>query len=151
MRPSPTERAGRKPDVVLGVDEETMIGDIWIQAVPAYHEDAPEAVGYVVRKDQYAIYHSGDTRRVQGMAESVLQHAVDAAIIPINGQWGNMDGADAARLAYEAAAPIVIPCHHGMFRHNTASTSRFVAECVRIGQEYRLPRPGERITIDHGY
>jgi hypothetical protein len=62
-----------------------------------------------------------------------------------------MNGADAARLAYEAGAGIAIPCHHEMFRHNTASTSRFVAECVRLGLEYRLPRAGEQITIDYGF
>ena len=85
------------------------------------------------------------------MAEAVAPHGVDVAFVPINGKHGNMDGADAARLAYEAGASIAIPCHHEMFRFNTASTSRFVAECVRIGQEYRLPRAGERITIDYGF
>ena len=66
------------------------------------------------------------------------------------GSTGTWTAADAARLAYEAGAQIAIPCHYEMFRHDTASTSRFVAECVRIGQEYRLPRAGERITIDYG-
>ena len=84
------------------------------------------------------------------MAEAVAEYGVDVAFVPINGKHGNMDGADAARLAYEAGAMIAIPCHYEMFRHNTASTSRFVAECVRLGQEYRLPRAGERITIDYG-
>ena len=120
-------------------------------AVPAYHEGAPEAVGYVVRNGVYAFYHAGDSRRVQGMAEAVAPHGVDVAFVPINGQNGIMDGADAARLAYEAGAHIAIPCHYEMFRDDTASTSRFVAECVRIGQEYRLPRVGERITIDYGF
>ena len=59
-----------------------------------------------------------------------------------------MDGADAARLAYEAGATIAIPCHHEMFRFNTASPSRFVAECVRLGQEYRLLAAGESVVID---
>ena len=78
------------------------------------------------------------------MAEAVAPYGVDVAFVPINGQNGNMNGADAARLAYESGAHIAIPCHYEMFRHNTAGTSRFVAECVRIGQEYRLPRAGER-------
>ena len=146
-----TERAGRMPDAVLGIGDDATFGGFQIQAVPAYHEGAPEAVGYVVRNGPYAVYHSGDSRRVQGMAEAVAPHGVDVAFVPINGNLGNMDGADAARLAYEVSALIAIPCHHEMFRFNTASTSRFVAECVRIGQEYRLPRAGERITIDYGF
>ena len=145
------ERAGRQPDAALGISNDATFGGFWLEAVPAYHEGAPEAVGYVIRNGAYAFYHAGDSRRVQGMAEAVAPHGVDVAFVPINGKHGNMDGADAARLAYEAGAYIAIPCHHEMFRFNTASTSRFVAECVRIRQEYRLPRAGERITIDYGF
>ncbi len=145
------ERAGRLPDAALHVGEFATLGGFWIEAVPAYHEGAPEAVGYVARNGAFTVYHAGDSRRVQGMAEAVAPYGIDVAFVPINGQHGNMDGADAARLAFEAGAQIAIPCHHEMFRHNTASTSRFVAECVRIGQEYRLPRAGERITIDYSF
>jgi L-ascorbate metabolism protein UlaG (beta-lactamase superfamily) len=145
------ERAGRLPDAVLGIGDGANFGGFRIEAVPAYHEGAPEAVGYVIRNGAYALYHAGDSRRVQGMAEAVAPHGVDVAFVPINGKFGNMHGADAARLAFEAAAYIAIPCHHEMFRFNTATTSRFVAECVRIGEEYRLPRAGERITIDYGF
>ena len=145
------ERAGRQPDAALGIGDDADFGCFRIEAVPAYHEGAPEAVGYIVRNGAYAFYHSGDSRRVQGMAEAVAPHGVDVAFVPINGALGNMDGTDAARLAYEAGANIAIPCHHEMFRFNTAGTSRFVAECARIGQEYRLPRAGERITIDYGF
>ena len=56
-----------------------------ISAVPAYHEGAPEAVGYVVRNGAYAFYHAGDSRRVQGIAEAVAPHGVDVAFVPING------------------------------------------------------------------
>jgi len=146
-----TERSGRPPDIALQVGELATFAGFQIEAVPAYHDDAPEAIGYVVRNGTYAFYHAGDTRRVQGIAEAVAEYGVDVAFLPINGKHGNMDGVDAARLAYESGAMIAIPCHYEMFRHNTASTSRFVAECVRLSQEYRLPRAGERITIDYGF
>ena len=155
MRPAreqaAAECAGRAPDAALGIGDDATFGAFRIEAVPAYHEGAPEAVGYVIRNGAFVIYHSGDTRRVQGIAEAVVAHGVDVAFVPINGKLGNMDGADAARLAYEAGARIAIPCHHEMFRFNTAGPARFVAECVRLGQEYRLPRAGERITIDYGF
>jgi L-ascorbate metabolism protein UlaG (beta-lactamase superfamily) len=145
------ERAGRQPDAVLGVDDDATFGTFMINAVPAYHEGAPEAVGYLVRCGAYAIYHAGDTRRVQGVAEAVLPHGADVAFVPISGLNGNMDGTDAARLAYESGAIIAIPSHYEMFRHDTANTRRFVAECARLGQEYRIPRVGERITVDYGF
>jgi L-ascorbate metabolism protein UlaG (beta-lactamase superfamily) len=146
------ERAGgRSPDASLAPGEAEAVGGFVICAIPAYHEGAPEAVGYVIRSGAYAFYHAGDSRRVQGMAEAVAPHGVDVAFVPICGVNGVMNGADAARLAYEAGAQVAIPCHYEMFRDDTAGVSRFVAECVRLGQEYRLPRVGERVTIDYGY
>ena len=144
-------RAGKAPDASLAPGEAEAFGGFVISATPAYHEGAPEAVGYVVRNGAYAFYFAGDSRRVQGMAEAVAPHGVDIAFVPIAGRNGVMNGADAARLACESGAHIAIPCHYEMFRDDTAGPSRFVAECVRIGQEYRLPRVGERITIDYGY
>ncbi len=110
------ERAGRQPDAVLGVGDDATFGTFTINAVPAYHEGAPEAVGYVVRCGAYAFYHAGDTRRVQGVAEAVQPYGADVAFVPISGLHGNMDGTDAARLAYESAAIIAIPCHYEMFK-----------------------------------
>jgi len=144
------ELAGKKPDAALAVDDDVEFGGFSVRAVPAYHADAPEAVGYIVRNGAYVFYHSGDTRRVEGIAEAIAPHAVDVAFLPING-GDNMNGADAARLAYEGGVIMAVPCHYEMFRQNTASTSRFVAECARIGQEYRRLRVGERLTIDYGF
>ncbi len=143
-----TERAGRPPDETLAAGYSAAFGGFWIEGVPAHHADAPEAVGYVVRNGAYAFYHAGDSRRVEGMAEAVALSDVDAAFLPINGTDGNMNGTDAARLAYEASAHVAIPCHHQMFRCEEIGTARFVAECARLRQQYRLPRVGERITID---
>jgi L-ascorbate metabolism protein UlaG (beta-lactamase superfamily) len=141
-------RSGHAPHAALAVGDDVQIGGYRIEAVPAYHDAAPEAVGYVIRNGDFALYHAGDTRRVQGIAESVALHGVDVAFVPVNGTRGNMGGADAARLAYEAAAAIAIPCHYEMFRLDTASPARFVAECIRLGQEYRLLAAGEEIIVD---
>lgn len=142
------ERAGKPPAVALAAGEDARIGGFHITAVPAYHDGAPEAVGYVIRNGPFTLYHAGDTRRVQGLAEAVAPHAVDVALLPVNGKHGNMDGADAARLAYEARARIAVPCHYEMFRSDTASPVRFIAECERLRQEYRILGAGESILID---
>lgn len=141
-------RVGRAPDVVLAAGESAELGGFHIEAVPAHHAAAPEAVGYVIRHGRFGLYHAGDSRRVQGMAEAVQPYGVDVAIVPVNGKLGNMDGADAARLAYETGARIAVPCHYEMFRNDTTSPARFVAECVRLRQEYRLLSAGEALIVD---
>lgn len=141
-------RIGRAPDVVLAPGEDVELGGFRIDAVPAHHEATPEGVGYVIRNGPFALYHAGDTRRVQGIAEAVAPYGVDVAIVPVNGKLGNMNGADAARLAYEARAHIAVPCHYEMFRIDSSSPARFVAECVRLRQEYRLLSAGEPLIVD---
>ena len=141
-------RIGRAPDVVLAPGEGVELGGFHVEAVPADHETAPEAVGYVIRHGRFALYHAGDSRRVQGIAEAVVPHFIDVAIVPVNGKLGNMNGTDAARLAYEAGARIAVPCHYEMFRSRHRRPARFVAECVRLRRDYRLLAAGEALIVD---
>ena len=54
---------------------------------------------------------------------------------------------DAAQLAHDIGAKIVIPCHYDMFEFNTADPRElFVPECERLGQPYRVLKLGERFT-----
>jgi L-ascorbate metabolism protein UlaG (beta-lactamase superfamily) len=46
---------------------------------------------------------------------------------------GNLDGREAAALAKQIGARIVIPCHDEMFEFNTAPPAEFVAEAQRFG------------------
>ena len=65
----------------------------------------------------------------------------DVALVPINGNRperrvaGNLDGREAALLAYEISAGVAVPHHFDMFEFNTASPDEFVAECRRLGQK----------------
>lgn len=107
-------------------------------------------LGYVVRAGSWTVYHSGDTIVYDGMAKILGPHEIDVAILPINGKLGNMDGLDAARLARDAGAKLVVPCHYDMFEFNTATPEAFVAECEQLGQPYRVLRGGERLTLPAG-
>ena len=128
-----------------------------IHAVPAAHETIerdPEGrckfLGYVVEFGGWTVYHSGDTVRYPGMAETLRQWSIDVALLPINGSKperrvaGNLNGIEAAQLAKDMGARMVIPCHFEMFEFNTASPGEFVAECRRIGQPFRVLQAGER-------
>jgi L-ascorbate metabolism protein UlaG (beta-lactamase superfamily) len=107
-------------------------------------------LGYVLQFGGWTIYHSGDTVRYPGMSEKLKPFGVDVALLPINGRApqrrvpGNLSGPEAARLAKDIGAGLVIPCHYDMFEFNTASPDEFVRACKRVGQACRVLRCGER-------
>lgn len=127
-------------------------------AVPAAHDQRVRDehgrdvyLGYVVRVGDWTVYHSGDTVVYDGMADLLRPHHVDVAILPINGKVGNMGGRDAARLAHDIGAKLVVPCHYAMFEFNTVDPrDEFVPECERLDQPYKLLRAGERLTLTPG-
>jgi L-ascorbate metabolism protein UlaG (beta-lactamase superfamily) len=57
---------------------------------------------------------------------------------------GNLDGAEAARLAKSIAARLVIPCHYEMFEFNTADPAEFIQTAQSIDQPYQVLQCGER-------
>jgi L-ascorbate metabolism protein UlaG (beta-lactamase superfamily) len=57
---------------------------------------------------------------------------------------GNLFGQEAAQLAKDMAAELVIPCHFDMFAFNTASPDEFRRECARLDQPYRVLQCGEQ-------
>jgi L-ascorbate metabolism protein UlaG (beta-lactamase superfamily) len=151
------ERWGMPPDAPLD-DREAwthLRSGITFEGVAAAHDTIErndrgwcKYLGFLIRCGPFILYHSGDTVVYPGLAERLSRHHVDLAILPINGKVGNMNGADAARLAREIGAKLVIPCHYEMFEFNTASPYElFAPECERLGQPYKVLRAGERLTL----
>jgi len=107
-------------------------------------------LGYVLQFDGWTIYHSGDTVRYDSMAEKLRPFKTDVALLPINGCSperrvpGNLFGCEAAQLAKDISAKLVIPCHFEMFEFNTASSDEFVYHCERLGQAFKVMRCGEK-------
>ena len=147
------------PAMPLGTDDGASIEICGIQfsGVASAHEavDRDEQgrakyLGYVLRLGGWSIYHSGDTIRYEGMAEKLKPFHVDVALLPINGRAperripGNLFGYEAAQLAKDIGAKLVIPCHYDMFEFNTASPGEFVEECQRIGQPFQVMACGEK-------
>jgi L-ascorbate metabolism protein UlaG (beta-lactamase superfamily) len=110
-------------------------------------------LGYVIRWPGFGIYHSGDTLMHPGLIPALKPFGVNLALLPINGDRperrvaGNLDGPQAARLAHEIDAKLVIPCHYDLFEFNTASPDPFIAECRRLGQNYKIVRNGEGVDL----
>ncbi len=107
-------------------------------------------LGYILQLGDWTIYHSGDTVRYEGMAEKLRLFRVDVALLPINGRAperrvpGNLFGREAAQLAKDIEAKLVIPCHFDMFEFNTASPDEFISQCQKLGQPFKVLRCGEQ-------
>lgn len=111
-------------------------------------------LGYIIRRGPWTLYHSGDTLRYPGLAETLAEHAVDVAFVPINGNKperrvaGNLDGREAAQLAHDIGAGLAIPHHFEMFEFNTADPRElFIPECERLRQPCRVLRAGESVAL----
>lgn len=141
----------------LNDGESATVGPFTFHAVPAAHEDVKRDregrchyLGYVVEFAGYTIYHSGDTMLYDGMVDLLKPFDVDVALLPINGRAperrvaGNLWGREAAQLAKDIGAKVVIPCHYDMFEFNTATPEEFVETCERIGQQHAVLQQGQR-------
>jgi len=153
------ERLAIDPACPFGVDDGstvTVAGFEFI-GVAAAHEQVERDdlgrsrfLGYMIRFGRWALYHSGDTVRYDGMIERLRRWKIDVALLPINGRAaerrvpGNLNGREAAVMAKEMGARLVIPCHYEMFEFNTASPDEFVAEAQKLTQPYRILRCCER-------
>jgi L-ascorbate 6-phosphate lactonase len=135
---------GIAPDRVVGLqpDETLQVADLAVRAVPARHgvtmEDAygfgeelsgglVRFLGYVLDVDGVRIYHAGDTIHFEGMETTVRELKPDAALLPINGRdaereargvLGNLSEREAACLADEIGAGVLVPMHHDLFEGN---------------------------------
>ncbi|MBZ5654894.1 MAG: MBL fold metallo-hydrolase [Acidobacteriia bacterium] len=143
----------------IGVDDGTSVevSGIRIFGVASAHETVErdehgcaKYLGYVLQFGGWTIYHSGDTVRYEGMTEKLRPFRADVALLPINGRAperrvpGNLFGREAAQLAVDIEAKLVIPCHFEMFEFNTASPDEFTRECRRLGQPFKVLRCGEQ-------
>jgi len=109
-----------------------------------------KCLGYILQFGNWTIYHSGDTVRYEGMSEKLRPFRIDIALLPINGRAakgrvpGNLSGSEAAQLAKDIEAKLVIPCHFDMFRFNTASPDEFIHQCRKLGQPFKVLGCGEQ-------
>jgi len=147
------------PSFPVGLDdgESVEISGIRFSGVASAHEclDKDEKgrakyLGYVLQFGGWTIYHSGDTVRYEGMSEKLRAFRTDVALLPINGRAperrvpGNLFGFEAARLAKDMGAKLVIPCHYDLFEFNTATPNEFMGECRKLAQPCKVLRCGEQ-------
>jgi L-ascorbate metabolism protein UlaG (beta-lactamase superfamily) len=143
--------------VPLARGESTDVGDLHITAVTANHlfglEPTPDAVGFVISCGGVRVHHSGDTEYDRRIAEDT--RGVDAALLCINGTAGNMNVHEAALLAWQQQARMVVPMHHvlwaegGYGENPTLDPQEFAGTYRRLGGqgEVHIPVPGAPFTV----
>lgn len=156
------ERLGAVEDRLAVVDggESVEVGGVNFYGVPAAHNEVERDeqghcrfLGFVARVGSFTLYHSGDTLLYPGLVPALQGFSIDIAFLPINGNRperrvaGNMNGTEAARLAKEIGARLVIPHHFDMFAFNTESPQEFEAECRRVDQPFCTLQNGEGLDL----
>ena len=150
-------------DWFVGSDdgETVTLGEFEITGLAAAHEEIEydeagrsKNLGYIVSFDDFTIYHAGDNKGFDGMAEELValvgNRKIDVALLPINGHKperrvpGNFWGHEAAKFAKDIGARRAIPMHYEMFTFNTETPDEFVATCEQLNQPFRVLKCGER-------
>jgi L-ascorbate metabolism protein UlaG (beta-lactamase superfamily) len=154
-----TEKIQCKKEYPVGLTDgrSVTIGEFTFHGMPAKHNEIErddngnsKYLGYVIEFGGHVIYHSGDTLWFDDMVNLLKPFSPDIAILPINGNQperkvaGNLNCHEAAALAKEIGARVVIPCHYDMFTFNTADVSDFAKEAKKINQPYKVLRGGEK-------
>ncbi len=133
-----------------------VIADIPVSAVFAHHvspagAQTPDAVGYVLDLDGIVLYHTGDSLYHPDL-QAVKSRSVDILLVCINGQYGNMNPEEAARLTHEIEPAAVIPMHWGLVAENTADPADFVKAFADTGSRARpvVMSPGDFYVYSRG-
>ncbi len=122
-------------------------GDLTIRATFAipFAEDDLTHVGYLISvRDGPTLYFTGDTGYHELLAVAARPHKPDVLVCVINGAFRNLGPAEAALLAKQLDARVVIPCHHDLFRDNCQPPQmlRTNLKLHGLGDRYRLLEHG---------
>lgn len=136
----------------------TRFGELEIIAIPAAHERLDEDtalgnpyLGYILKVDGLTVYCSGDTVPYEGLVEELNEHAIDIAMLPINGRdffrtrsgtIGNIDYREAAEVAHMCRFDTLIPVHWGMFAGNTVPPGHVVSYAASRDYDFHIHVPG---------
>jgi L-ascorbate 6-phosphate lactonase len=111
-----------------------------ITALPGKHESFDYGkkgypyLGYILKANNYSLYHAGDTLLYDELFNILAFHSPDILILPINGRderrsqlgfAGNMNYKEAGQLAARLKPKMLIPAHYGMFAINTEDINKF--------------------------
>jgi L-ascorbate metabolism protein UlaG (beta-lactamase superfamily) len=140
-------------------------GALTVTAAPGAH--GVEEITYVIQGKGNTVYFGGDSKLIPALEEELPKRfpSIDLALLPVNGLHAGgeqvvMTDVEAARLAGELRAPVVVPIHyafHGGIIFDTlalryhGSAEGFVkaAKTSAPTADVRVLPPGQRLEIIH--
>jgi L-ascorbate 6-phosphate lactonase len=128
-------------------NKEFTCGDVTVRgtfAIPFGADDMTH-MGYIVKlKQGPTIYFTGDTRYHEVLASCVAHHKPDVLVTVIN-PFANLDPGQAARLAKDIDAKVVIPAHYDLFPDNSLPPRLLRTNLIvlGIGNRYRELKHGK--------
>lgn len=148
--------------VGLACDVRTALFDtVSVTAIPAAHEELHrnangdyEEVGFRFDFGGITLYHAGDGCPYDGLEERLI--STDILLLPINGRdyyrryvcdiIGCFDSREAALLAKNVKAKLLVPTHFDLYAVNGVNPAHFVDTLGALNpdQRYHIFRPGER-------
>jgi len=146
----------RVMDITLG--QTHAFKDVKITAVAARHNagvpgwETQDAIGLVFDFDGLRVYHSGDTEydlRLRALAFD-KQAPIHACMLVINGAGGNMNAHEAALLAWQLGARVVIPMHHVLWKDFTGGEQATLDPHLLVDTYGRLGGTGDVKIIEVG-
>jgi L-ascorbate 6-phosphate lactonase len=141
-----------KLNIIKYLDKKNL-RDFSVDFVFADHGDsAPDAVGLVIKFDNYNIYITGDTRlRLDKIEELRSYGPFDLMITAINGAFGNLDSTEAAVLTSLIKPKMVIPCHYWNFIEHLSNPIVFREKMNLYDSDIKVQylRPGEELEFDN--
>ena len=139
---NPSAAAKLKGARVIRPGEKITVGDVTVEAVPAYnvnkfrspgvvfHPKTAEHVGYLVTVGGERLYHAGDTDHIPEMSGLKC----DVALLPVSGTYV-MVAEEAAEAAKAIKPRIAVPMHYGDkdVVGTLADAERFKQLCEQAG------------------
>ena len=116
---------------ILAPGKSIMMGNIGIEAVPAYNTDKEfhpkdnDWVGYIIDMNSKRIYHSGDTDATIELADL---NKIDVAIVPVSGNYV-MTAEEAAEAVNRLEPKLAIPMHFGAIVGDQTDAEKFKRLC----------------------
>jgi len=141
------KRLGKGFVKLVSPGDEIALDNIKVKAVPAYnvnkfrepgkvfHPREYGGVGYVLKIEDIAIYHAGDTDFIPEMMEL----KVDVALLPVSGTYV-MTASEAAEAANTMKPSVAIPMHYGAIVGSEKDAEEF--KRLHKGQTIILKKQG---------
>jgi L-ascorbate metabolism protein UlaG (beta-lactamase superfamily) len=101
-------------------------------------------LGFILRFDGVAVYHSGDSLVYDGLTERLRPMGIKLALLPVNGRSerlssrgivGNMTFTEARDLCLAAGIGLMVPHHFGMFSFNTVDPVELEKQIARVDRK----------------